>query len=285
MSQGRILAWAGSVGLHVATGVALLLGLPQRAPEAVPVMLLEMPLEETTAAPQPEAEAEPESAPQAVAAAEPPPPEPPAPELPDEPPPPEPLPPEPPPPEPPVEEPPPPETTELPPPPEEDVVAELPPPPPPRPREPPRPAPPRHRPVPPRTAAPAPQAAEPHPAAPTPAAPSAAPAPAPAPAPAAAPVPSASYIAKLLGALERQKHYPEQARWRRAQGVALLRFRMRRDGTVTAYRIERSAGDPALDEAVLAMIQRASPLPAPPPELQPGEPAIELTVPVRFALR
>jgi len=98
-------------------------------------------------------------------------------------------------------------------------------------------------------------------------------------------MPSASYVARLLGALERQKHYPEAARWRRSQGVALLRFRMRRDGTVIGYRIERSAGDPALDEAVLAMIQRASPLPAPPPELQPGQEAIELTVPIRFALR
>lgn len=272
MSQGRILAWAGSAGLHIAAGAALLLALPERAPEAVPVMLLEMPPAETTAAPQPDARAEPETAPQAEAAPEPPPPEPPA----AEPPPPEPLPPEPP-----AVEPPAPAAVEPPPPPPpEDVSADLPPPPPPMPREPPsRPVPPRH-PSPPRIATPAPQAAEPHPAPPAPAAPPVA-----APAPAASAMPSASYVAKLLGALERQKHYPEQARWRRAQGVALLRFRMRRDGTVTGYRIERSAGDPALDEAVLAMIQRASPLPAPPADLQPGEPAIELTVPIRFALR
>lgn len=275
MSQGRFLAWAGSAGLHIAAGAALLLGLPERAPEAVPVMLLEMPAAEATAAPQPDSEAEPEAEPQAEAAPEPPPPEPPSPEPHTEQPP-----------EPPAMEPPAPAAVEPPPPPPaEDAVAELPPPPPPPPREPPpRPAP-VHRPTPPRMAAPAPRAAEPHPAPPAPAAPPAAAAPAPIPAPAASAMPSASYVARLLGALERQKHYPEAARWRRAQGVVLLRFRMRRDGTVTGYRIERSAGDPALDEAVLAMIRRASPLPAPPPELQPGEEAIELTVPVRFALR
>jgi protein TonB len=103
------------------------------------------------------------------------------------------------------------------------------------------------------------------------------------PVPTAAPAPPPSYIALLLGALERHKAYPAEARSRRAQGVALLRFRMRRDGTVADYRIERSTGDALLDEAVVGMLQRASPLPAPPPEL-PGE-TIELTVPVRFALR
>ena len=103
------------------------------------------------------------------------------------------------------------------------------------------------------------------------------------PAPAAAGAPPASYVARLFAALERHKTYPQEARFRRAQGVALLHFRMRRDGTVIGYRLERSAGDAALDGAVLAMIERASPLPAPPAEVA-GDP-IELTVPVRFALR
>ncbi|MDB5374860.1 MAG: energy transducer TonB, partial [Belnapia sp.] len=115
--------------------------------------------------------------------------------------------------------------------------------------------------------------------------------PAPAPAPAAVPVaaatvaaaPSPSYTALLLRALEKHRRYPEDARWRRAQGIALLRFRMTRDGTVVGYRIERSAGDASLDQAVQTMIQNASPLPAPPDDL-PGNP-VELTVPVRFTLR
>jgi protein TonB len=112
----------------------------------------------------------------------------------------------------------------------------------------------------------------------TPSPPAAAPA-----APASAAAPPANYIAKLFAALERHKTYPQDARARHAQGIALLRFRMRRDGTVIGYRLERSAGDAALDAAVLAMIEHASPLPAAPAELA-GE-SIELTVPVRFALR
>jgi protein TonB len=52
---------------------------------------------------------------------------------------------------------------------------------------------------------------------------------------------------------------------------------------MVAHRVERTSGDGALDGAVTAMIQRASPLPTPPPELR-GD-TIELTVPVRFTLR
>jgi protein TonB len=106
------------------------------------------------------------------------------------------------------------------------------------------------------------------------------------PAPTRAPVaaaPPPSYVATLMRALERHRRYPDEARWRRAEGVALLRFRMQRDGTVVGYRIERSAGDPALDQAVQKMIQDASPLPAPPAEMADG--SLELTVPVRFSLR
>ena len=95
--------------------------------------------------------------------------------------------------------------------------------------------------------------------------------------------PPPSYIGALLGVLNRHKDYPSAACWRREEGIALLRFSMRRDGTVTAWRIERSSGSQDLDGAVEQMIRRASPLPALPDEL-PGDP-VEITVPVRFSLR
>ena len=63
----------------------------------------------------------------------------------------------------------------------------------------------------------------------------------------------------------------------------MLRFAMHRDGTVTGWRIKRSSDHEMLDAAVERMIRRASPLPAPPPELA-GDP-VELSVPVRFSLR
>jgi TonB family protein len=264
MPRARHLAWGLSFGLHAAGAAVLLHGLPAEEPPAMPVMLIEMP---TPAAPEPEPEPPP---PEPIAEAPPPqpapPPEPPPPTpvAMAEPPPPEPMAPEPPP----QAEPPPPEA----PPPTE--VAELPLPPPPPPPEPKPVVTPRRPTPPPRPATPA--AAEAPPTQPV-----AAP-PAPAPAVVAA-APPPSYTALLMRALERHRRYPDEARWRRAQGVALLRFRMRRDGTVVGYRIERSAGDPALDQAVQSMIQQASPLPAPPAELA-GDP-VELTVPVRFSLR
>ena len=76
----------------------------------------------------------------------------------------------------------------------------------------------------------------------------------------------------MLAVLNRHKGYPSAARWRREEGIAPLRFSMRCDGTVTAWRIERSSGSQDLDGAVEQMIRRASPLPAPPDEL-PGDPS------------
>lgn len=168
---------------------------------------------------------------------------------------------------------PPPEPVAAIPPPEE--VAALPPPPPPAPAPArPPPPPPRPAPRPAQSAPPAPRIAE------APSAPAAPAAPAPAPVRQA---PPPSYVGSLLAALERHKAYPQAARWRRAEGTALLRFAMRRDGSVAAWRIERSSGHDDLDGAVAEMIRRASPLPPPPVELT-GDP-VELTVPVRFSLR
>jgi protein TonB len=165
-----------------------------------------------------------------------------------------------------------PEPVAAPPPPEE--VAALPPPPPPAPAAAlPRPAL-RPTPRPSQAVPPAPRMAE----APATLAAPAAPAPAP-----VRQAPPPSYVGALLAALERHKAYPQAARWRRAEGTALLRFAMRRDGAVAGWRIERSSGHEDLDGAVAEMIRRASPLPPPPPDLA-GDP-VELTVPVRFSLR
>ena len=62
-----------------------------------------------------------------------------------------------------------------------------------------------------------------------------------------------------------------------------VRFVMDRVGKVLDYAIERSRGYALLDQEVVALIQRASPLPPPPEEVQ-GE-RLELVVPVEFFLR
>jgi protein TonB len=87
----------------------------------------------------------------------------------------------------------------------------------------------------------------------------------------------------LLAHIERQKRYPSLARRRRQEGVTYLRFVMDREGQVLSARIERSSGYAILDEETMALIERAAPLPAPPPEVSGKQ--IELIVPVQFFIR
>ncbi|MEJ1965013.1 MAG: energy transducer TonB [Gammaproteobacteria bacterium] len=86
----------------------------------------------------------------------------------------------------------------------------------------------------------------------------------------------------LLGHLERFKRYPRRAERLRQEGVAYVRFSVDRNGNVRNGRIERSSGYPALDEETLAVVERANPVPPPPPEVV-GDP-VEVMVPVTFYL-
>jgi len=85
----------------------------------------------------------------------------------------------------------------------------------------------------------------------------------------------------LVGArLQQQKRYPHSAEGRRETGTVMLRFQVGRDGKVLSQGIVRSSGAPALDNEVLAMLQRAQPMPA----FFPGmtQTKMTLTVPVEF---
>nr|WP_314433757.1 energy transducer TonB [uncultured Brevundimonas sp.] len=110
-------------------------------------------------------------------------------------------------------------------------------------------------------------------------------------APPSRPAPPASLAAsatqtwqgRLLAHLEQRKRYPAQARARRQQGVAYVRFSMDRQGRVLSAAIERSSGHAVLDAEALALLHRSQPLPLPPAEI-PGDP-ISLSVPVDFFTR
>lgn len=84
----------------------------------------------------------------------------------------------------------------------------------------------------------------------------------------------------VLGALNRVKRYPREARGARLQGVPYIRFVMDREGRVEAVSLEGSSGHASLDREALALPRRAQPLPKPPEDVK-GE-TIELVVPVEF---
>jgi periplasmic protein TonB len=140
--------------------------------------------------------------------------------------------------------------------------------------------PPKPRPKPPQPIEPVQREPEPEPmpAKPLPTPVVSAPAP---PPPAAAPPPS--FQSLLVAHLQRHKRYPRTAQQRRQQGVVQLRFTMDREGHVLKHALANSSGIPALDEEVLAMIERAQPLPPIPPEMPSDR--LEFVVPIQFVLR
>jgi periplasmic protein TonB len=112
--------------------------------------------------------------------------------------------------------------------------------------------------------------------------------------PSAAPAaPSAADVARVTNAkatwegllqahLQKFQKYPRSAQRRNVEGTAWIRFRMDRDGKLLSYTILRTWEDDVLDEAALAMLERAAPLPALPDDV-PGS-SIEIDVPANFNL-
>ncbi len=87
----------------------------------------------------------------------------------------------------------------------------------------------------------------------------------------------------LVARLERYKRYPAAAQASGASGVVQLAFSVDRSGRVHHARIAQSSGSHLLDEATLALIERAQPLPPPPSELRGAE--IAVMVPIRYSMR
>ena len=109
---------------------------------------------------------------------------------------------------------------------------------------------------------------------------------------AAAPAPGASsrdsnavpnWKSLLVATLERNKRYPAEAQARGDHGVAELAFSVDRSGRVHHARIVASSGSSLLDRETLAMLERAAPLPPPPPEIAGHE--IPIVVPIRYNMR
>lgn len=92
-----------------------------------------------------------------------------------------------------------------------------------------------------------------------------------------------SWKSQLVSQLERYKRYPSEAQSRGDKGVTQVAFSIDRGGGVHNVRIVGSSGSSILDQETLSLVQRASPLPAPPPEM--GGSNIPIVVPIRYNTR
>lgn len=90
----------------------------------------------------------------------------------------------------------------------------------------------------------------------------------------------ARWQSRLMAHLERRKKYPSAAKSRGEEGVVYVRFRIDDSGKVLSASLARSSGWPELDSEVLSLVQRASPVPAPPPDANKT-----ITAPVKFSRR
>ena len=79
-----------------------------------------------------------------------------------------------------------------------------------------------------------------------------------------------SWQKQLMSHLNRFKRYPDAARARGLRGVTNVAFTIDRSGRVMSAQVAQGSGSLLLDEEAVAIIQRSSPMPAPPLDT-PGE--------------
>ncbi len=91
-----------------------------------------------------------------------------------------------------------------------------------------------------------------------------------------------SWQKQLMSHLNRFKRYPDAARARGLRGVTNVAFTIDRSGRVMSAQVAQGSGSMLLDEEAVAIIQRSSPMPAPPLDT-PGE-TFDLVLPIQFQI-
>jgi protein TonB len=93
----------------------------------------------------------------------------------------------------------------------------------------------------------------------------------------------ASYKQMVAAHLQRFKQYPPAAKAAAQQGTARVSFTLSRSGQVLSASLGGSSGHSALDAETLAMVRRAQPFPAVPPDMKQG--SMSFAAPVAFYIR
>lgn len=93
----------------------------------------------------------------------------------------------------------------------------------------------------------------------------------------------ARYEQLLSAWIEKHKIYPKEAYEEAMQGRVILRIRITRNGQVLFSKVEQSSGYALLDEAVIATMRQANPVPVVPPSY-PGGKMLEFRIPIDFRM-
>lgn len=89
---------------------------------------------------------------------------------------------------------------------------------------------------------------------------------------------------RVKGHLNRYKRYPGDARKRARTGTAVVTFTVNTEGTIVSSFLEISSGTFSLDREAIAVLERAQPLPKPPPEILEGG-LFKVKMPITFKLK
>lgn len=88
----------------------------------------------------------------------------------------------------------------------------------------------------------------------------------------------ATWQKQLVAHVDRQKRYPANRAGRGAK--ITVAFALDRSGRLMSASIVKSSGDPAFDDAAMAMLRRSDPFPAPPPLI--ADEGLNFTLPIVF---
>jgi protein TonB len=91
----------------------------------------------------------------------------------------------------------------------------------------------------------------------------------------------ATWQRELIAHFDKHKRYPAERALKSAE--ILVSFALDRMGHVLSMSVVKGSGDPAFDQAALAMIKRSDPVPQPPPLI--ADEGLNFTLPVIFRVK